>query len=207
MLSPNLKRTVDKSDIVVYNIIILWADLPLSMRRKDGIHMKNNNTYKLVLAGLFAALCCISTFIHIPTFFTMGYVNLGDCFVIASGLLLGPVWGAAAGGIGSMLTDLILGYATYAPGTLIIKAAMAVVASLIYSKCSFGENKILSKVIAAIYGEIVMVGGYFVYEYFILAYGYAAVSSIAGNLLQAAAGIIAAIPVTTIIERSKLIKK
>lgn len=54
-----------------------------------------------------------------------GFVNLGDCFVLLSGWLLGPWWGGAAGGIGSMLADLLLGYGHYAPGTLIIKGLMA----------------------------------------------------------------------------------
>lgn len=171
--------------------------------------MKNNKTYKIVLAGLFAALCCIATFIHIPTFATLGYVNLGDCFVIASGLLLGPVWGAAAGGIGSMLTDLILGYASYAPGTLIIKAAMAFAAAVLYRsliKNIFAEKKVAAKIIAAVCAEVIMVCGYLLYEAFPLGYGYAALGSIVGNLLQAAAGIIASVPVTGLIERTKLIR-
>ena len=78
---------------------------------------------KLVLAALFAALCTVMTMvIQVPSPM-QGYVNLGDCFVLLSGWLLGPWWGAAAGGIGSMLADLLLGYGHYAPGTLIIAVA------------------------------------------------------------------------------------
>ena len=60
------------------------------------------------------------------------FVNLGDCFVLLSGWLLGPWWGAAAGGIGSMLADLLLGYGHYAPGTLVIKGLMALVGALVF---------------------------------------------------------------------------
>ena len=47
-----------------------------------------------------------------------GYVILGDCFVPLSGWLLGPWYGAAAAGIGSMLVDLLSGYGHYVPSPL-----------------------------------------------------------------------------------------
>ena len=47
-----------------------------------------------------------------------GYVNLGDCGVLLSAWVLGPWYGGAAAGIGSMLADIFSGYAHYAPGTL-----------------------------------------------------------------------------------------
>ena len=61
---------------------------------------------KIVLAAMFAALACVATMvINIPIPATGGYINLGDCIVILSGWLLGGAYGAAAGGIGSMLAD------------------------------------------------------------------------------------------------------
>ena len=49
-------------------------------------------------------------------------------------LAAGPWYGFAAGGIGSMLADIFLGYAHYAPGTLVIKGVMALVAALMYER-------------------------------------------------------------------------
>jgi len=43
--------------------------------------------------------------------------------VYTAALLFGPIVGGIAGGFGSMLADLILGYAHYAPATLVIKAS------------------------------------------------------------------------------------
>ena len=81
--------------------------------------MKHEKLQKMVLAALFAALTYVATnIIHIPTPATNGYINLGDCMVLLGAFLLGPVWGAAAGGIGSMLADVLLGYFSYAPGTM-----------------------------------------------------------------------------------------
>lgn len=68
-----------------------------------------SKTTKLVFAALFAALTTVATmFIHYTTL--KGYIHLGDCMVLLSGFLLGPVYGAAAGGIGSMLADVFSGY-------------------------------------------------------------------------------------------------
>ena len=96
--------------------------------------MNDKKIRKLVLAALLAALVCVATMVvQIPSPM-QGYVNLGDCFVLLSGWLLGPWYGFAAGGIGSMLADLFLGYAHYAPGTLVIKGLVALLAALLYEK-------------------------------------------------------------------------
>jgi uncharacterized membrane protein len=52
---------------------------------------------------------------------TNGYFNVGEIMVYTSALLMGPYVGAFAGGVGSMISDLSLGYPYYAPGTLIVK--------------------------------------------------------------------------------------
>ena len=94
--------------------------------------MSDKKIRTMVTAAVLAALSCVATMVvQIPSPMN-GFVNLGDCFVLLSGWLLGPWWGAAAGGIGSMLADLLLGYGHYAPGTLIIKGAMALVAALVF---------------------------------------------------------------------------
>ena len=95
---------------------------------------------KLVFSALMAALVYAATMmIQIPSPMN-GYVNLGDCFVLLSGWLLGPWYGAAAAGIGSMLTDLLSGYAHYAPGTLLIKGLDAMAAALIFR--ALGKTKL-----------------------------------------------------------------
>ena len=94
--------------------------------------MNDKKIRKLVLAALLAALVCVATMVvQIPSPM-QGYVNLGDCFVLLSGWLLGPWYGGAAAGIGSMLTDLLSGYGYYAPGTFVIKGLDALVAALIF---------------------------------------------------------------------------
>lgn len=60
--------------------------------------MKQTKLRTLILAAMFAALTCVATMIiHIPSPIG-GYFNLGDCMVLLSAFVLGPVWGTAAGG-------------------------------------------------------------------------------------------------------------
>ena len=77
--------------------------------------MENNKTKKIVMAAMFAALCCVATMIiKIPSPLK-GYINLGDCVVLLSGWMLSPAYAFLAAGIGSALADLFSGYLVYAP--------------------------------------------------------------------------------------------
>ena len=150
----------------------------------------NNNLKKLILAALFAALSCVATMsIRTPTPGTGGYIHPGDAIVILSGVILGPVWGFFAGGIGSALSDLIGGYFIYVPITFVIKGLVALAAGLLYQKV--GKNQ-KSRYIAVILGgvaDIILVaGGYFVCEFFI--YGAGAAASIPANIIQGVGGLV-----------------
>lgn len=150
----------------------------------------NNNLKKLILAALFAALSCVATMsIRIPTPGTGGYIHPGDAIVILSGVILGPVWGFLAGGIGSALSDLIGGYFIYVPITFVIKGLVALAAGLLYQKV--GKNQ-KSRYIAVILGGvadvILVAGGYFVCEFFI--YGAGAAASIPANIIQGIGGLV-----------------
>ena len=116
--------------------------------------MRDMKIRKMVLAALMAALTYVATMVvKIPSPM-QGYVNLGDCCVLLSGWILGPWWGGAAAGIGSMLTDLLNGYAHYAPGTLVIKALDAIVAALIVKALG---RKPYAYAVGGLVGEIIMV--------------------------------------------------
>jgi uncharacterized membrane protein len=96
-----------------------------------------NNTKKLVYGALFAALTCVATMsIHIPTPGTGGYIHPGDALVVLSGIVLGPVYGGFAAGIGSALADFIGGYYIYVPITFVVKFIIAAVVAVVYSKAS-----------------------------------------------------------------------
>ncbi|MBQ3263244.1 MAG: ECF transporter S component [Oscillospiraceae bacterium] len=142
----------------------------------------DNKIKRLVYLSLLAALCCVATMtIPIPTP-TGGYLNAGDMIVVFTALLAGPVWGGVSMGIGSMLADVFVGYAVYAPGTLLAKGLAAVVTGLLYRKTR-------KPIVSAVCGEFVMAALYFFYESLALGYGLAASAEIVGNLLQGAVGV------------------
>ena len=150
----------------------------------------NNNLKKLILAALFAALSCVATMsIRIPTPGTGGYIHPGDAIVILSGVILGPVWGFLAGGIGSALSDLIGGYFVYVPITFVIKGLVALAAGLLYQKVGKTQkSRYVAVVLGGVADIILVAGGYFVCEYFI--YGAGAAASIPANIIQGVGGLV-----------------
>lgn len=126
--------------------------------------MKNNKTRLVTLTAMLAAFACVATIlIRIPTP-TKGYVNLGDCIVNIAGWLLGPVYGAAAAGIGSAFADIFAGYAVYAPATFVIKGLMAAVSFGVFRVIGGKSNSVVGRAAGAVAAEAVMVAGYFIYE-------------------------------------------
>lgn len=150
----------------------------------------NNNLKKLILAALFAALSCVATMsIRIPTPGTGGYIHPGDAIVILSGVILGPVWGFLAGGIGSALSDLIGGYFIYVPITFVIKGLVALAAGLLYQKVGKNQkSRYIAVILSGVADIILVAGGYFVCEFLI--YGAGAAASIPANIIQGVGGLV-----------------
>ena len=155
--------------------------------------MRKQKWEKLVFTSMFTALACIATMvIQIPSPMN-GYLNLGDAVVLLGAWFLGPAYGAFAGGVGSMLADILSGYAYYAPGTLMIKGLMALAAAVVFQALwNRAGGKVLAEVVSGILGECIMVAGYFGYACLLLQKGLAAAASIPGNLVQDGVGIAAA---------------
>ena len=173
--------------------------------------MTDSKIRKLVLAALMAALCTIMTMvIQVPSPM-QGYVNLGDCAVLMSAWVLGPLYGGAAAGIGSALADLLSGYAHYVPGTFAIKLLMAVAAALIFraatKKGLSASAVLLGQVTGGVVAEVIMVLGYFAYASLWLGKGLAAAASIPGNIVQGVFGLVAATVVYTVLSRSRAVVK
>ena len=163
----------------------------------------NSRLKKLVMAAVLAALTTVATMvIKIPSPLH-GYINLGDCVVLAAGWLLSPAYGFLAAAIGSALADVFAGYALYAPATFVIKGIMAIIAYLC-QKCfnnKFGNTP--ARVIGGILAEIAMILGYFVFEGFL--YGFApSLINIPPNAVQGIAGIIIGIILIKIFEKTKM---
>ena len=141
---------------------------------------------KLVVSAMMAALACVATMvIRVPTIGTNGYVNIGDSVVLLSAWMLGNPYGAIAAGLGSALADLLAGYASYVPGTFVIKFLMAFVAAIVYKRVGAnGKNRQPAYIVSAVVAELIMIIGYFLYESTLLGYGIGAAGSIPSNGVQ-----------------------
>jgi uncharacterized membrane protein len=170
--------------------------------------LRDYSVKKLVTAALFAALVCIATIIFVIPLPGSGFVNLGDCVVIAAGCLLGPLWGAAAAAIGAALADVFLGYAIYFPGTFVVKGLMAAVAFAVLRLSNGGKASpsAYAAVTASLAAELVMVCGYFVYEIFLLGSG-AAAADLLGNCLQASVGMLSGAVLLSVLLRSERLRE
>lgn len=171
--------------------------------------MKRYSTYQIVITALFAALICVATMlIRIPIPATGGYANLGDGVILICAFLMHPLNAVIAAGLGSMLADVLAGYLTYAPGTLVIKAAVALVALLIHDRLKQKlKQPVPAMVLAGVLAEILMVLGYFVYEALFLGLGLGAAGAIVGNIGQGAVGVLVSCLAAPALGRSREIRE
>ncbi len=145
---------------------------------------------KIAFLALIAVITLTTLFIRVPLP-SRGYFNFGDVAVIFSGLLLGLlggrygfIWGAAAGGIGSALADIIGGFGLFAPITLVAKGAEGALAAL-----AQGRIKAMHWV-CLILGGASMVAVYFIAETLMPNIGLqGAVAELIPNFIQAGGGI------------------
>lgn len=167
----------------------------------------NKNVRLLVKSAMLAALCCAATLINIPLPGN-GYANLGDAVVMCTAFFAGPFWGALAAAVGSALSDVILSYVIYAPATFIIKGLVALCFGLLFRMFVFRKAVIrtVMSVVCAIASEIIMVGGYFLFELFLYDRS-VAVADIPGNSLQAAVAIVLAAILISLFSSNKRILK
>lgn len=98
--------------------------------------------------------------IYVPA--TRGYFNLGETMIYLVALLFDPLTAAFAGGVGSALADVVLGYTIYAPATLVIKAAEGALASTLVRRLRGRQRGIfaLSMGTVAAYFIVILVIGY-----------------------------------------------
>lgn len=74
--------------------------------------------------------------------------------VYITALLFGPLVGAFAGGVGSTLADIFLGYPYYAPATLIVKACEGAVVGVLAQRRLKFSSKLQWKVFTVTFGLI-----------------------------------------------------
>ena len=141
----------------------------------------DRKTKRLALAGQLCGATLLLTLLSIPLPSGYGYVNLGDAGVFLCACLLPGGLGALAAGVGAALADLILGWAVYAPVTLLIKGLTALLAGLALRRAKKAGLPL------SLLCCLLVPLGYFLYETILLTAPVAAVN-VLPNALQAAIG-------------------
>ena len=98
---------------------------------------KFTSTKKLALSAMLAALCYIGfTFckIDIPVGMEKTAFHLGNVFCVLAALLVGGLWGGAAGAVGMTIADLTTGYVDSAPKTFVLKLCIGLLVGLVAHK-------------------------------------------------------------------------
>lgn len=108
----------------------------------------------------FVAAATMAFSLSIPA--TNGYFNVGEIMVYTAALLMGPYVGAFAGGVGSMISDIALGFPQYAPGTLVIKGIEGFIVGYLASSVANlpkGAWRVTSLVLGGALGVLVAIIG------------------------------------------------
>ena len=148
-----------------------------------------NTAINITLLAIMTALAAVMTLvIRIPYPGTGGYFNLGDTAVMLSGLLLGPVGGFVAGGVGSALADIAGAYAYWAPITLFVKGFEGMAVGFFSFRVR--KNIRLSRwdISGVLIASIIMLTGYFVAEAVLLGMVVAIGELVTVNLAQVTIG-------------------
>jgi uncharacterized membrane protein len=144
---------------------------------------------KLAAMAIMSALTTVVTMFALPFTPTGGFFNLGDAIVMTTAIIFGPIVGGVAGGLGSALADLLLGYSAFAPFTLIIKGLEGFAIGMIAG--GPGKPSLMKLAIAWLVGGVIIVGGYWFAEAFVMGLGIpAANAEIIINIPQAVGSII-----------------
>jgi len=104
---------------------------------------KKFSTHTMVLIGLFSALCYVALFFKIPIPSPVGkpFLHMGNMFVILAALLFTGTIGGLSGSIGMGLFDLMNGYASSVPKTVLLKFGIGAIVGVVASKGNKDDAK------------------------------------------------------------------
>ncbi len=164
------------------------------------MNSKDSKLLNIVLAGVLAAMVYVVTLFRFPLLGSK--VHFANAVCLLSGMLIGPVWGGCAAGIGSALYDAFAGYDLInVLITLVSKFAMAWVCGALMDKLSRENHRIDRTLIASVAGALTYVALYmlktyvynrFVYGYPLDAVGVTMMSKLIPSLINAGAAVVAA---------------
>ncbi len=151
--------------------------------------------------GIFISIVLVTTYsTQIPIGFAV--VHAGDAVLFTIAVVFGKKAGAISGGIGMALFDVLSSFASYAPGTLVIRLLCGFVIGLIAHSNNKQGYSLIRNIIAMAVGSMIIVSGYFFYELLLYKNIGSASAGLVGNLAQVTFGLLVAIPIIKLVQRS-----
>ncbi len=148
----------------------------------------------VALSAVFAAGVAIATIaVSIPI--GLGYLNFGEIVIFTAAFLFGSIVGGLSGGIGAAAADVILGWAFYAPITLVVKG----LEGFVVGKVSGESTK--SKVIAVGAGAPIMIAGYTIARAYFEGWPAALFQELPIDIIQAGVGAAIGLPLAEILQQ------
>lgn len=163
---------------------------------------ERNRTKQLVYAGVGIALvfiCTVFINVRLPIGANGGLIHFGNVPLFIIAILYGRWQGAAAGGLGMALFDVIGGWLLWAPFTLVIVGGMGYLVGAICEKRPALTYRMLALAIAC----GVKVVGYYIAEGIIYGNWITPMASVPGNLVQIGLAAAIVLPVVQKIAKTK----
>ena len=173
------------------------------IENEKNLKKRKFNVKAICVTAVMAALIFVFTYtFKIPL--GTGYTHLGDVMIFLSLLLLGSKKSCFAAGVGAALADLIGGYAQWVVPTFFIKLIMVMICGLFTEK--FIKNKTIGYVVGAVLGGLFQIGAYTAVKVVLFDKAYA-LTTFPELALQTAVGIVVAIVIITIFNKTKVTGK
>lgn len=166
-------------------------------------------TFDLVITAILAALIFVATlFINIKLPIGQGgLIHLGTAMLFIAAILFGPKKGAWAGAIGMGLFDIVGGWFIWAPTTILARALQgAIVGKIAWSK-GYKGNNIKLNIVATVVSIPVMIAVYYIGQAIMFKSWVAPLLSIPGDIIQCIVGLIIAIPVCIVLNKTSYFKR
>ena len=146
----------------------------------------NHRLKEMTVIGLGIAVVFCGTYFFIIPNQLGGYMNLGDGFILMFATVVNPLGGFLIGGVGSAIADLVSGYGLYAPFTLVIKGLEGLFVA------TFVKKHEKQAFLVYLVGCLIMIGGYFLVDWYLQQSFALAITGLPTNLVQALCGLVIA---------------
>jgi uncharacterized membrane protein len=170
------------------------------MLSKSVTKKSKMSTFQVAVAAVFAALVAVVTItfvVFLPA--SRGYFNLGDTVIYVAALLFGPFVGLIAGA-GAAISDVVVA-PSYVLVTFVVKSVEGFLVGFLVKRFNRRIKSVtLCAVLAVLIGGFEMIGGYFVFEFFMYGYG-VALGELLVNVGQVLLGLIIAVPIVHVVLR------